>query len=96
MHILNIFQIDIRIFLNKIQKKNIPNPKLSFQADDDDKSYHPESSEDESIDEEDNTEDDILKLTTAVLTAGANGVDSQLNLKHDLEVEMQLLVIVMP
>ena len=74
----------------------MPNPKLSFQADDDDKSYHPESSEDKSIDEEDNTEDDILKLTTAVLTAGTNRVNSQLNPKRDLEVEMQLLVIVMP
>ena len=96
MHISNIFRIDIQIFPNKIQIKNVPNPKLSFKADDDDKSYHPESSENESIDEEDNTEDDIMKLATAVPTAGTNGVDSQLNSKCDLEVEMQLLVIVMP
>ena len=50
----------------------IPN----FQEDDDDKGYHTESSEDKSIDEENNTENDIMKLTTAVLTAGTNGVNS--------------------
>ena len=80
------------IFHIRSEYKNVQNPKLSFQADDDDKSYHPESSEDESSDEGDNTEDNILKLTTAVPTAGT----SQLNPKRDLEVDMQLLVIVMP
>ena len=84
------------IFHIRSKYKNVQNAKLSFQADDDDKSYHPESSEDESSDEGDNTEDDILKLTTAAPTAGTSGVDSQLNLKCDLEVDMQLLVIVMP
>ena len=47
-----------------------------------------QSSEDESIDEEDNTENDIMKLTTTVPTVGTNGVDSQVNLKHNLEVKM--------
>ena len=61
----------------------IPN----FQEDDDDKSYHTETSEDKSIDEENNTANDIMKLTTAVLTAGTNGVDSQLNPKHHSEVK---------
>ena len=84
------------IFHIRSKYKNVQNPKLSFQVDDDDKSYHPESSENESSDEGDNTEDDILKLTTAVLTAGMSGVGSQLNLKHDLELDIQLLVIVMP
>ena len=41
-------------------------------------------------------EDDILELTTAELTAGMSGLGSQLNLKHDLEVDMQLLVSFMP
>ena len=31
-----------------------------------------------------------------MLTAGTSGVGSQLNMKHDLELDMQLLVIVMP
>ena len=84
------------IFHVRSEYKNVQNPKLPFQVDDDDKSYHPESSEDESSDEAENTEDDILKLTTAVLTAGMSGVGSQLNLKRDLEVDMQLLVIVVP
>ena len=84
------------IFHIRSEYKNVQNPKLSFQADDDDKSYHPEPSEDESSDEGDNTEDDILKLTTAVLTAGMSGVGSQLNPKCDLELDMQFLVIVMP
>ena len=83
------------IFCIRSKYKNVQNPKLSFQVDDDNKSYHPESSENESSDEGDNTEDDILKLTTAVLTAGMSGVGSQLNLKCDLELDMQLLVIVM-
>ena len=84
------------IFHIRSEYKNVQNPKLSFQADDDDKSYHPEPSEDESSDEGDNTEDDILKLTTAVPTAGMSGVGSQLNPKCDLELDMQFLVIVMP
>ena len=84
------------IFCIRSEYKNVQNPKLSFQVDDDDKSYHPESSENESSDEGDHTEDDILKLTTAVPTAGTSGVDSQLNLKRDLELDMQFLVIVMP
>ena len=84
------------IFFIRSKYKNVQNPKLSFQVDDDNKSYHPESSENESSDERDNTEDDILKLTTAVPTAGISAVGSQLNPKHDLELDMQLLVIVMP
>ena len=84
------------IFHIRSKYKNVQNPKLSFQADDDDKSYHPEPSEYESSDEGDSTEDDILKLTMAVPTAGMSGVGSQLNPKCDLEVDMQFLVIVMP
>ena len=86
----------LNIFCIRSKYKNVQNPKLSSQVDDDDKSYHPESSETESSDEGDNTEDDVLKWTTAVLTAGMSQVGSQLNLKHDLELDMQLLVIVMP
>ena len=84
------------IFHIRSEYKNVQNHKLSFQADDDDKSYHPEPSEDESSDEGDNTENDILKLTTAVPTTGMSGVGSQMNPKCDFELDMQLLVIVMP
>ena len=94
-HFKYIVNSYLNIFRIRSKYKNVQNTKLSFQADHDNKSYHPESSEDESSDEGDNTEDDILKLTTAVLTAGMSGVGSQLNPKHDLEVDMQLLVIVM-
>ena len=72
------------IFHIRSKYKNVQNPKLSFQVDDDNKSYHPESSENESSDEGDNTEDDILKLTTAVPKAGTSGVGSELNPKCDL------------
>ena len=100
IHICAHFEYIVNSYLNifciRSEYKKVQNPKLSFQVDDDNKSYLPESSENESNDEGDNTEDDILKLTTAVLTAGTSGVGSQLNPKHDLELDMQLLVIVMP
>ena len=41
-------------------------------------------------------EDDILELTTAEPTAGTSRLGSQLNLKHDLDIDMQLLVSFVP